>query len=63
MNVGPIVAELDDLDDLYDVAEIVYSDGVCTLPEGVPCLLLFNAEMDCGDCGFYDGHMEAVKWE
>lgn len=38
-------------------------DGVCTLPEGVPCLLLFNAEMDCGDCGFYDDHTEAVKWD
>ena len=38
-------------------------EGVCTLPEDVPCLLLFNAEMDCGDCAFYDDHMKAVKWD
>lgn len=45
-----------------DTVDEELRDGVCTLPEGVPCLLLFNAEMDCGDCGFYDDHMEAVKW-
>lgn len=38
-------------------------EGVCTRPENVPCLLDFNPEMDCGDCGFYDDHMEAVKWD
>ena len=46
-----------------DTVEKELKEGVCTLPDGVPCILLFNAEMDCGDCGFYDDKLEAVKWE
>lgn len=43
--------------------KVLIIEGVCTRPEGVTCLLEFNPEMDCGDCGFYDDHTESVKWE
>ena len=36
-------------------------DGVCTLPEGIPCALLFCPELDCGDCAYYDDHTETVR--
>ena len=46
-----------------NVVDKTMIEGVCTRPENVPCLLDFNPEMDCGDCGFYDDHMGAVKWD
>lgn len=39
-----------------DTVDKTLIEGICTRPEGVPCLLEFNPEMDCGDCGFYDDH-------